>query len=794
MTDRFAQLASALADRYRLERELGAGGMATVYLAYDLKHERRVALKVLRPELAAVIGAERFLAEIRTTANLQHPHILPLFDSGQVELPLDEAGIEGPRAALYYVMPYVEGESLRDRLVREGPLPIAETVRIGEAVASALDYAHRRGVIHRDIKPENILLSEDQALVADFGIALATDAAGGGRLTETGLSLGTPQYMSPEQALGERNLDARSDIYALGVMLYEASTGEPPFQGPTAQAIVAQALTGTPVPPSRRRRELPSYLSGAILTAMARDPARRFQTAAQLQGALSGERAAGERPGSRSWRWLGLAAGTAVAAVALLVLGWRVAARRQAPASAVGTTPVRSIIALPFENYSGDSGDAYLADGIPEEILGALAGVPDLVVRPMPQDRRFRNHPDLASIRNELDADIVLTGAVLRQADSIRVTVRPYNARKNAFLPAVAVTAGARNLFGLEDGLSQALITRLRLSGPASVVATATRQARPEDPAAHDSLLLARWYSEKRDCTSLSRAMSLLTAATRIDSAYARAWADLAQVSILRAGFCLSGTEEADRLTARRAVDRALRLDSSLAVAHMTLGFMDVDERDWAAAAIEFTRAVQLDSTRADIWLFRSWYYVGLGRLDSARLSIRRARQLDPSSSIIHTRVGTILYFSDSLEAAAAQLTQVLSREPEFRQAIIQLAAVYAAQNRCVEVKALQQAHGIRPTDGGSMGWALGRCGEGDLALRSWGAPGAGGAGVDWFRLAMIHASLGDRTRMLADLDRAVGTREWLLWQLGVEPAFRPYRSDPRFQALLRRLHLPVPG
>src|SRR6266404_4523124 len=228
------RLAAALADRYRIERELGQGGMATVYMAEDLKHHRKVAVKVLRPELASALGPERFLREIETTANLRHPHILPLYDSG-------EAG-----GFLFYVMPLVEGESLRDRLTREKQLPIDDALRIASEVASALDYAHRHGVIHRDIKPENILLHDGRALVADFGIALAASKAGGTRMTETGMSLGTPHYMSPEQAMGEREITARSDVYALGVVLYEMLTGDPPFTGSTAQAIVARVLTEKP--------------------------------------------------------------------------------------------------------------------------------------------------------------------------------------------------------------------------------------------------------------------------------------------------------------------------------------------------------------------------------------------------------------------------------------------------------------------------------------------------------------------------------------------------------------------
>jgi Tol biopolymer transport system component len=269
------RLASALADRYRIERELGQGGMATVYLAEDVRHDRKVAVKVLRPELAAVIGGARFLAEIKTTANLQHPHILPLHDSGEVN------------GTVFYVMPFVEGESLRDRLTREKQLPVADAMRIASEVASALDYAHRHGVIHRDIKPENILLHDGRAQVADFGIALAVSRSeGGSRMTETGMSLGTPHYMSPEQAMGEPTLDARTDLYALGCVLYELLTGEPPFTGPTAQAIVAKVLSGEPAPVTALRRTVPPHVAAAVHIALQRLPADRFATAAEFASAL----------------------------------------------------------------------------------------------------------------------------------------------------------------------------------------------------------------------------------------------------------------------------------------------------------------------------------------------------------------------------------------------------------------------------------------------------------------------------------------------------------------------------
>jgi serine/threonine-protein kinase len=336
MTEQVSRLGAALSDRYLIERELGAGGMATVYLAQDLRHDRRVAIKVLRPELAAVIGAERFVREIKTIAALQHPHILGLIDSGEVN------------GTAYYVMPFVEGESLRDRLNREQQLPVAEAVRLAGEVADALDYAHRHGVIHRDIKPENILLHDGHALVADFGIALAVSSAGGStRMTETGMSLGTPTYMSPEQAMGEREITARSDIYALGCVAYEMLTGEPPFTGATAQAIVARMMTEPPRPLITQRHTIPPQVEATVLTALEKLPADRFESAREFADALRGKggtlamtsaRSArggepGRAPALRNPLVLSLAAALALVA-GVAAVEWR-EAHRERPADIV---------------------------------------------------------------------------------------------------------------------------------------------------------------------------------------------------------------------------------------------------------------------------------------------------------------------------------------------------------------------------------------------------------------------------------------------------------------------------
>ena len=340
------QLSAALAGRYAIDRLVGEGGMATVYLARDIKHNRRVAVKVLNPDLGAVVGVDRFLAEIQVTANLQHPNLLPLFDSGAAD------------GVLFYVMPFIEGESLRARIEREKQLPVEDAVHIAVAVASALDYAHRQGVIHRDLKPENILLPDGQPLVADFGIALAVSNAGGQRVTQTGLSLGTPQYMSPEQATGDRTVDARTDIYSLGAMTYEMLTGEPPHSGTTAQAIIARLMTEEVRPLTVLRRSVPAYVDAAVRRALEKLAADRFSTAGEFGLALQGKgdpadltRYLSPTPGSdaprgaRRGRWRELAAWSAFA-LAVAALVW---VRLNPPA--VPETPV---VRMPIDPPPGE--------------------------------------------------------------------------------------------------------------------------------------------------------------------------------------------------------------------------------------------------------------------------------------------------------------------------------------------------------------------------------------------------------------------------------------------------------
>lgn len=380
MSDPLAPLREALQGRYAFERELGRGGMATVYLARDLRHDRPVALKVLHPELAATLGPERFLREIKLAARLQHPHILTVYDSGETD------------GRLWFTMPYVEGESLRDRLRRERQLPIADAVRLTREAALALDFAHRHGAVHRDIKPENILLVDGQALVADFGIARALGGSGEESLTETGLAIGTPAYMSPEQAAGDKGVDGRTDIYSLGIVLYEMLAGEPPFAAPTPQAMIARRMLEAPRPLREVRETVPEGLAQAVNRALARSPADRFSTAAEFARGLAesatgpaiGQTAAlrsatvppGIPPQHRHRVPLTLALGIGFVLGLGVLFGWL---RSHGSVPPAGPEAARLLAVLPFENL-GDSTDEYFADGITDEVRGKLATLGELKV------------------------------------------------------------------------------------------------------------------------------------------------------------------------------------------------------------------------------------------------------------------------------------------------------------------------------------------------------------------------------------------------------------------------------
>ena len=418
MADRLDHISAALSGSYRVEREVGVGGMATVYLAHDLKHDRKVALKILRPELTAAMGTDRFPREIHIIAQLQHPHILPLYDSGEVQ------------GFLYYVMPYVEGESLRAKLARTGPLPINEAVRLLHEITDALAYAHARGIVHRDIKPDNVMISGRHAAVTDFGVAKAVSASAGDKLTTVGIAVGTPQYMAPEQAMAEPNIDHRADLYALGVMGYEMLTGHPPFEGASAQAVLSAHVMEKPKDVRERRANVPPLLAEALLRCLAKNAADRWQSADELLAQLelvastpSGGvtptttrpfQATEARPRTSRRTWI-------LGALAVLVLGGGGVAA--ALLLGGGGGGIQRIAVLPIEDISGK--DAVFVDAMQDALNNALNKLGTVGVASRSSMAVYKTTPKpTRDIAEELDLDAVLETTVFRSGDVMRINVQ----------------------------------------------------------------------------------------------------------------------------------------------------------------------------------------------------------------------------------------------------------------------------------------------------------------------------------------------------------------------------------
>ncbi len=604
MTDpHLAALADALAGRYEIEREIGRGAAAVVYLAQDLRHGRRVALKVLHSELGAALGVERFLREIRTQARLQHPHILPLFDSGSA------AG------RLFCTMPYVEGGSLRDLLRREGPLPVETVAQLVTEVSSALTYAHALGVIHRDIKLENILVSgSGHALLTDFGIAYAIeDGAGHGRakrITESGITLGTPTYMSPEQSVGDEAVDSRSDIYSLAVVAYELLAGSPPFTGPNPRAIMARRLVEPPPPLGVLRPELPPTVESAIRRALARRPSERFDTAADFAVTLCGR---GEEPPDpepapppprRAWRrpLLG-AALTIPLLVAGVLAGSRALRGGEAPAT---TVPQRMLVVLPFRNL-GDSADTYFADGLTEELTSRLAGLGGLRVisRTSAEQYRGSSRP-LKEIGAELGAGYVLEGSVQleRTADGVgRVRVRPRliavsdDSQLWSEPYEVEVTEVLRVQSEIAERVTRALDVALRAPEREALAAAGTR-----NPVAYDFYLRGNDYlGRSNQLADLSSAASLFQQAVDADPGFAAAWAKLARCHTQIHWHHYDRTD-ARLALAKAALDSAVRLAPDLPETRTAMGFYRYwGFLDYEGAIREFEAALRLQPSNSDL-------------------------------------------------------------------------------------------------------------------------------------------------------------------------------------------------
>jgi eukaryotic-like serine/threonine-protein kinase len=675
------QLQQSFSGTYELVRTLGAGGMATVYLAHDLRHGRDVALKVLHPDLGSALGPERFQREIRLAARLQHPHILTVLDSGE------NAG------RLWFTMPFVEGESLRDRLTRERQLPVADAVRIATQAAQALQYAHQHGVIHRDVKPENLLLTEDgNTLVADFGIARSL-ASGGSRLTETGLTLGTPAYMSPEQASGESDVSALSDIYSLGTVLYEMLAGEPPFTGPTAQAVIAKRFTSAAPDVRLARPTVPEPVALAVAQALAPVPADRFASAADFARALapvvtSGMSAAAIPPASDTstappadhatqasmnggpprFRVPRPLFTTLVLGIAIglgLLFGWSRYRSNERP------TGLRLVAVLPFQNM-GDSADAYFADGITDAVRGKLTSMAGLQVTASSSSGEYRHTTKTPQqIARELGVDYLLIGKV-RWAKAVdgtsRVQVSPELIKAASASSAwqESFDANLTDVFKVQTDIASRVASALNVA----LGDSAQRQLveRPTtNLAAYDAFLRGDAVSGNLsvlDPTTLRKAAELYEQATALDPDFALAWSRLARTY----GLMYSNgvpSQETGELT-RRAAERALALSPERSDGHLALGdYYSEVMVDFRRAAGEYAEGLRRSPSDVDLLNAAAINLQSLGQWDSALVSLSRAATLDPRSVAIGRRLGFTLMRLRRYPEAITATDRVLALAPD---------------------------------------------------------------------------------------------------------------------------------
>ncbi len=785
--DPLERLRSALANRYTVVREIGRGGMATVYLAQDLKHPRQVALKVLRPEVAGALGADRFLKEIELAARLQHPHILGLLDSGT-------AG-----DVLYYVMPYVEGESLRHRLDRESQLSVDAAVTIAREVAGALGYAHDRGVIHRDIKPENILLSAGQALVADFGIAKAFDAAGGEKLTETGLSLGTPHYMSPEQASATRSLDGRSDIYALGCVLYEMLAGAPPFTGPSAQSILARHSVD-PVPSLHTvRGTVPAGIEGAITKAMAKVPADRFVSASEFADALTHSEHA---PVQRAHRSPMLRAGLAVGALAMLVTIGAVLGIRdhgRAFGGSGGSARIQSLAVLPLEDLSGDSTQAFFADGMTDQLITDLAQIRALRLISRSSVMRFRGGGKAApQIARELHVDAVIAGSVQRFGDKVRITAQLIPEATGQVLWAKSYDGDVRDILTLQARIAQTIADEIKIEVTTDERArfTAARQVNPE---AHEAYLRGRYYWNKRTPENLNKAVGYFQQGIAIDPTYALAYAGVADCYAVLGSWEVGALAPRDAFPkAKAAAQKALEIDPSLGEAHASLAFaLHNYDWDWDGAEREYRQALQLNPNYATGHHWYSHFLTGMGRTEPSHVEAVRALELDPLDLITNIHLGWHYLYAGQVDQAIRQFRIPLDMDPDWMGSHFYLGWAYTQRGNFTDaigelqtaVKLLKRA----PWGLTMLGYAYARAGKRAEARKIIAelTEMARERYVSSYEIAAIYVALVENDRAFQWLDRAYDERAGWLPYLNVEPRLAPLRSDPRFKELVNRVGLP---
>ena len=744
MTDLLTRLSGAL-DRYEILRELGRGGMAVVFLGRDLRYARVVAIKVMHPEVMLGAGRDRFLREIRIAANLSHPHILPLFDSGEAD------------GLLYYVMPFVDGESLRTRIARQATLPVEEATRLAAEVASGLAHAHAQGVVHRDVKPENILLAGDSAVLADFGIAQALDASGG-RLTGTGLFVGSPAYMSPEQVEG--TADHRSDMYALGCVLYEMLCGAPPFAGATNLALLAGHANKTVTPLRQLRPAIPVELESVVLRTLAKNPGERFASAQELASALGR-----------------VSSGTAFVA-------------------GVGTTEMRSgarsLAILPFQDLSPGHDQEYFCEGMAEELRTVLSKVDGLrVLSRTASGAVLGKGLDIHAIGRELGVTHILEGTVRSAGTRLRVGITLTGTADGFQHWSERYDRSADDVFEIQDDISRHVAEALRVHLTMAMPLGA--RARKPGIEAYRAFLRGRHHWNRRTERSLRQGVAHMEEAIALDPGYAEAHAGLAD-SLVTLGIYGAMRPDEAMLGALEAARHALELDPALAEAHVVRAAVRaLYQWDWKLAEEGFREAIRLDP---GYLTGHHWYanhvLMPRGRFEEAERELRAALELDPAAASVAASRGLLRALEGKPEDAIHQLQALLDRDPEFSLAHYFLGQVFDRQERFAEAAAsLEQAltfGGESPEVVATLGYTRGRAGQGDEAR----------TGLDRLRKlaesryvspalpGLVHIGLGDPDAAISELEEASAIRAAELVWIKVRWQYDPLRGRSGFDALVR--------